>query len=112
MTRSDFDFDDLVGEELDFYGVDGQRFRLDEVTYEVFEGVRSFHIEISDKPIEGLPIARVYVDNGAFNDDSFELIDLHDDHTWLSFGTHYKFLVRGEDEFYFDYTPKDIHDEQ
>jgi hypothetical protein len=97
----DFDFEDLVGEELDFYGVDEQRFRLGDVTYEVVEGKRGFHIEVSDTSIEGLPIARIFVDHGS-DKNSFDLVDLHEGDTLLSFGIHS--VTR---EFYFDDTPKD-----
>ena len=114
MSIGDFDFEDLVGEEFDFYGVDGQRFRLDDTTYEVIEREDGCEVVVSDEPIEGMPIGRVRVtvDNVAFSEECYEITDLHDDHCWLRFGIE----LEGVDfyspygyympVFHFDYVPK------
>ncbi len=62
MTRSDFDFDDLVGEEFDFfYGDSEPYFKLDDTTYEVQEDGEI--VEASGSlPDFGLPVARVIVE--------------------------------------------------
>jgi hypothetical protein len=103
-----FDFSDFIGQEFDFYGVDGQRFRLDDTTYEIIEDENGCSdIVISDVRIEGLPIARVVVENVAFGDDCCELHDLHDDHCWLEFGTTYEEVASdGNARFVFEYSPK------
>ena len=102
MTRSDFDFDDLVGEEFDFfYGASEPYFKLDDTIYEVLESGEAVIAEGST-PDFGLPIARVIVEDEGM---LYTLIDLHDGHCWLRFG-------RGFDELIFDYTPKDTYDEQ
>ena len=99
---ADFDFSDLVGEELDFYGVDGQRFRLDDVTYEVVEhGDGSFEVVKSEKSIEGLPIARVTVEDITLH--LYDLTDLHDGHCWLHFGD---VNDNGWPGFVYDYFPR------
>ena len=118
MTRSDFDFEDLVGEELDFYGVDGNCFKLDDTVYEAIEDdgadyysqLGNVIIVESPRPSFGLPLARVVIEHEE--PDIYQFIDLHDDHCWLSFGTRYALDIdcsRSYDTvFYFDYTPKDI----
>lgn len=98
-TKSDFDFDDLVGEEFDFfYGASEPFFKLDDTTYEVQQDGEVVEAEGS-LPDFGLPIARVIVEGDGFL--AYELIDLHDEHCWLRIGTDYL------GNFIFDYTPKD-----
>lgn len=103
--EEDVDFEDLVGEELDFYGVDGNCFRLDDTTYEVIEEEDDSHIVVSEECLTGMPIARVVVE---CNDTIYTLVDLHDGHHWLRLGMDYSnawFPL-----FVFDYTPKGPRD--
>lgn len=100
-----FDFNDLVGGEFDFYGIDDHRFRLDDTTYEVTETSNGeCEVVVSHHAINGLPIARVVVETCAFDDDCYELRDLHDDYVWLEFGSAYD----GNDCLYliFEYSAK------
>ncbi len=104
------DFDELIGEEFDFYGVDGQCFKLDGNVYEAVEGDEGLdEVRIShDKhSFHELPIARVVIENGAFTDDVYELTDLHDGHCWLSFGNEYADSSEHCASFLFDYFPKE-----
>jgi hypothetical protein len=108
------DFDALVGGEFDFYGVDGNCFKIDDKIYEAVEdegdGWRSMLGCIEAREAQGkifftMPVARVVIEND--NDEDFEgykLTDLHDGHEWLRFGTnnygdYYPYFV-------FDYTPE------
>ena len=111
-------FEGLVGEVFNFYGVDGNCFKLDGNVFEAIEdpddGYRSFLDEVRLIPHEecearGLvffrsPIARVEVVESDVLD-GHELIDRSDSHVWLVIGTdHY-------DQWYpqsvFHYTPKE-----
>ena len=110
------EFEDLVDKEMDFYGVDGNCFKLDETVYEAIEdeedGYRSMLgcVEINEVAKESkiffrMPVARVVIENA--NGSGFEgyrLTDLHDGHEWLQFGTD------ASDSYYpyflLDYTPK------
>jgi len=94
----DFDFDDLVGEELDFYGADEPFFKLDDTIYEALEDGEVVVAEGS-LPDFGLPIARVIVERHGM---AYKLIDLHDEHCWLRFG------LNSLDRPIFDYIPKDL----
>jgi hypothetical protein len=113
---TEIDFDDLVGVEADFYGVDNNCFKLDGTVYEALEdecdGYRSMLdcVEIADtdsKIFFGMPVARVVVENAddEYEDfDGYKLTDLHDGHEWLRFGTekyghYYPYFV-------FEYSPK------
>lgn len=100
------DFDELVGQEFDFYGVDGQCFKLDEKVYEAAERdeVKVCH---DRHRFHELPIARVVVENGAFSDEVYELVDLHDGHCWLQFGTEPHCEKCRESLFVFEFTPKE-----
>ena len=108
----DFDVNDLVGEEFDFYGVDGNCFNLDDRIYEALEGDTSMDEIVlcshSHHDFHIVPIARVVVEQAAFDDEAYELIDLHDGHCWLSVGTE----ITGynghayDTAFIFDYTPR------
>lgn len=116
MTRSDFDFEELVGEEFDFfYGATERFFKLDDTVYEAIEetlsGIESSqlgHVEIckdSRKDTFALPIARIVIEE---DDEVYVFVDLHDGHEWLRFGT-----IHQDDgwQFIFHYTPKDTHNE-
>ena len=110
-TTSNFDFDELVGEELDFYGVSGQRFRLDDVIYEAIEEERGLlgseldRVEVcaDGKDTFDLPIARIVVEEDC---GIYALIDLHDGHCWLRFGTEYHYNEATGESFVFEYSPK------
>lgn len=112
-----FDFESLVGGEFDFSGVDGYRFKLDNVVYEAVEGEHETspwqrdlaRVEIyqGNSVALDLPIARVVVERGAFSDEIYELVDLHDGHCWLCFGTEIgDTSERYARLFTFEYTPK------
>lgn len=111
MSEETIDFDELVGQEFDFYGVDGQCFKLDDMVYEAIENdhrldeVRICH---DQHRFHELPIARVVIENGSFADDVYDVVDLHDGHCWLNFGTEYdETSERSYDAlFVFDYFPK------
>ncbi len=113
MTKSDdFDFEDLVGEEFDFfYGASERFFKLDDTIYEAIEDDDSMEVIISEGPKQptfGLPIARVVLERDD-NDDEFvgyKLTDLHDEHCWLRIGTDYS--APWHVQAIFDYTPKDL----
>ena len=114
MSDREIDVWDLIGGEFDFYGVDGQRFNLDGLVYEVVEDDDSFdEIRICDdrQGFHGLPIARVAVEEDDIG--IYALNDLHDDHCWLKFGTEYRCDERGRvvgQSFVFEYTPKESGD--
>lgn len=117
MTGIDrtIDFEDLVGEEFDFYGVEGNCFKLNNTIYEAIEGEEGLdevRVRRGEKyDFHTSPIARVVIENGAFNDESYQLTDLHDGHCWLEFGTTLtafydvskRTIYTG---FVFEYTPK------
>lgn len=111
-TENNLDFDDMLGDELDFYGVDGDCFKLDAVIYEVVE-----HYEVNvchDRHcFHGLPIARVVIEESdEDNITGYQLTDLHDGHLWLRFGTKNYFTSERSYEAMpiFDYTPKALTD--
>jgi hypothetical protein len=117
---TELDFETMVGMEADFYGVDNNSFKLDDVVYEAIEdeedGYRSCLgcIEINEearasKIFFRMPVARVVVeseDDGYFK--GYKLTDLHDGHQWLRFGTS------DYDDWYpcftFEYSPKPPQD--
>ena len=117
MSGREIDFAEMIGGEFDFYGCDGQRINLDGLVYEVVgdEDCAFFEVVLSDDTsgFHELPIARVVVEGAAFNDEGYELIDLHDGHCWLRFET----LINDtsersyDREFAFEYTPKGMTDE-
>jgi hypothetical protein len=107
-------FNDLIGKEFKFYGVEFNHFKLDDTVFEAVEdeddGYRSYlgSVEIFDK--EGLiffkePLATIKIwehDDGYRK--VYKLLDVKDNHEWLVFGTEnyddwYPFFV-------FTYTPK------
>ncbi len=116
----ELDFESLVGMEGDFYGVDTNCFKLDDVVYEAIEdpddGYRSYldcvqicDVAVASKIFFGLPVARVVVENADEGDfEGYKLTDLHDGHEWLRFGTDrsdgwYPYFV-------FEYSPKPPQD--
>lgn len=106
-------FDDLVGTECLFYGVDNNMFKIDDKIWEAIEdaddGYRSMLGVVEEVADSGIffrnPIALVGIK--CIDDDfhtGYALIDIEDDHTWLVFGTD------NTDDYYpsffFNYTPK------
>lgn len=97
------EFDELVGQECDFYGVDTNQFKLDDTVWEAVEdesdGYRSMLDVVEQRADIGLffhaPIARVRVEHipderpGEYSDidDVYYLRDVTDGHVWLRFGT-------------------------
>ncbi len=116
MDPETIDLDDLEGTEADFYGVDNNCFKLDDTVCEAIEdesdGYRSMldSVEIikgndaKSKIFFGSPVARVVVEHSDDGTDNlYTLVDLHDGHTWLTFGTdEYDYYPC----FRFEYTPK------
>lgn len=91
-------FEDVLGCEVDFYGVDNNAFKLGSDVFEAIEdpddGYRSYLRSVEVRDVEGLifferPLARVRVirndDGGRF--DGYSLVDVVEGHTWLRFGT-------------------------
>jgi len=113
---SDFDFYELVGEELDFYGAVGNVFKVGEYVCEAIEDNGSDHgsrldvvLAENPGPSFGLPLARVIVENDDDGRDLiYKLVDLHDEHCWLRFGTQiYNTSERSYDILpVFEYSPK------
>jgi hypothetical protein len=120
MARQDT-MEKLVGQELDFFGVDNYHFKLGEKVYEAQEsepdGYRSYLGSVEEASVEGLnffhtPIARVRVLEAEENEEGrsmmgygYKLVDVQDGHVWLLMGTQ-------DDSsgyypcFVFDYEPK------
>lgn len=107
-------FDELVGQEFLFYGVDNYMIKLDDTVYQVEEdlddGYRSILGEITivhprSKGTffrEPICIVKVIRDETGMNN-GYILEDSEYKHTWLKFGTD-----NSEDDypcFYFNYTP-------
>lgn len=115
MADREIDFDDLVGGEFDFYGCDGQCFNLDGLVYEVIEGddgLEAVRICQDQHSFHDVPIARVAVEGCAFDDESYELVDLHDGHSWLRFGDEVTDLFECgySTQFFFEYSPRGLGD--
>jgi hypothetical protein len=119
------DFDSLIGREVDFYGVDNNRFRLgvtasESVTFEAIEdpndGYRSMMEEIrvvtdGSGIFFRYPIARVRIERVQDSFAGYLLRDVARDHVWLKVGTsntgdYYPY-------FTFDYTVCEnfVHDD-
>lgn len=86
---------DLIGKEFDFFGVDGFRFKLDDIILEAIEdggdGYRSYLGSIAVRPettniFFDKPIARIRVEDYAAII-GYRLIDIMDGHEWLLIGT-------------------------
>jgi myo-inositol-hexaphosphate 3-phosphohydrolase len=106
-------FEELIGKELKFYGVDGNTFKLENTVFEALEneddGYRSYLKSVEVKDPSGLiffrrSIAKVRMETGEGDFDGFRLVDVKNGHTWLRLGTD-----RGDcyyPHFVFEYTPK------
>lgn len=106
------DLENMVGTEADFYGVNGNTFKLDARAFEVIEneqdGYRSTLDYVRMVPLEGgffdQPLARVRMRVQDGGDGLWQLVDVVDDHVWLEFGT------ANADDYYpcfiFRYQPK------
>ena len=108
-------FDELVGQEFDFSGVDGHTFKLGDTVFEALEneddGYRSYMDSVEVKDPTGLiffgrPLARVKLESINEKDvfSGYRLVDIADDHVWLRLGTD------NLDDYYpafiFEYAPK------
>lgn len=104
-----------VGQQLPFYGVSGNDFKLGDTTWEAIEdesdGYRSYLDTIAKKdvadsgPFFREPLATVRVEQYSSDmDEGYRLVDVADGHVWLSVGTD------SYDDYYpcfrFEYTPK------
>lgn len=109
-------FDDTVGHEFLFYGVDNYMFKLDNHIWEVIEdpedGYRSSLGPVearheNDKKVNRIffrePIAIVSVVEDSEVGTGYALIDCEIEHTWLKFGTDN--TENYYPCFYFNYTP-------
>jgi hypothetical protein len=114
MKMSD-KFKDLVGKTLDFYGIDNNLFKLDDIIWEAVEdpsdGYRSYLNSIISSDTTGIffntSLAQVTVaEVSEYNCEGYDLIDTVDGHCWLRFGTY------GLEDYYpyfvFEYFPKKI----
>ena len=96
----------LIGHEYDFYGAFNNKFKLDNVIFEVLEnesdGYRSYfgllilspdadETGFFSKPIAKIKIVETYFQPEVINEDfsGYSLIDVIDNHVWLEFGTNY-----------------------
>jgi len=107
-------FDEVIGKEFSFYGVDNEAFKLGKLVFEAVEdendGYRSCLGSVEVKDPSGLiffkrSLARVKVVATEVGDfDGYHLVDVADGHVWLRFGTDHC------DDYYpcfiFDYSPK------
>jgi len=115
-------FDEMVDQPFEFYGIDNNQFRLGKldtgelVTFEAMEdendGYRSYLgsievIDSSESIFFQTPVALVRIAKSEKADTFFEgyyLVDVADDHVWLTFGTD------NNDDYYpyftFRYEPK------
>lgn len=105
-------FADGLGESFLFYGVDGYRFKLNDITWEVLEdpddGYRSSlgTVEITTEGIfyrEPIAIVKLEEDPDQYNV-GFRLVDEEvDGWIWLSFGTNHEDSYYPS--FYFNFSP-------
>jgi hypothetical protein len=107
-------FEKLSGSEHDFFGVDANSFKLDDMVWcaieDACDGYRSYLGSIEETKPEGLifissPLARVRIERyEQSTDEGFRLIDVSDGHCWLRVGTD------NTDDYYpyfvFEYAPK------
>ncbi|MBI4450162.1 hypothetical protein HY634_03825 [Candidatus Uhrbacteria bacterium] len=113
-------FEETVGKEFNFYGVDGLKFKLGKSVFEAVEdpddGYRSLLGSVEVRHLSGClffqrPVARVRVvevndERGSNQRDfvGFHLVDVADGHVWLRLGTDdYDDYYPG---FVFTYQPK------
>jgi len=107
-------FDALRGLEADFYGVDLNKFKLDDMVWEAIEdeddGYRSLLDTVMRRDCadgiffaQSLARVRVIESDDGYNE-YYRLIDVADGHCWLEFGTqdYYDYYPC----FRFEYTPK------
>lgn len=106
-------FDELVGKVFDFYGVDMNCFKLNNVVYEAIESEeddwRSMLGCVEVRDVDGkiffcIPLAKVTIEHSDEDGDWYRLVDCADGHVWLQFGTDYS--VDWYPCFRFDYEPK------
>jgi hypothetical protein len=107
------DFDCIIGNEFDFFGVCMNEFKLDDIAWEALEDddddYRSYLNSIVRTDSDGIffdrPLARVRLLNVDDGDhDLYKLVDVRDGHVWLSFGTRY--YDDCYPYFLFEYLPK------
>ena len=117
-----WNFEDFDNEEVWFYGVDNNHFKIGCHVFEAIEdesdGYRSYlgciaPVGLPDMLIfRDSPLAKVRVEKHKVNDtgpwaifEGWRLIDIKDNHIWLTTGTNYA------DDYYpffvFDYQPKE-----
>lgn len=103
-------FEDFIGKEVEFYGVDNCCFKIDRIVFEAMEdpddGYRSYLGSIEIRNPVGMiffrqALAKVIVE---FDGDHYTFRDVEDNHIWLDFGTddyddYYPYFV-------FNYQPK------
>jgi hypothetical protein len=108
------DFEKLIGQEFDFYGVDNAAFKLGDRVWLAIEdeddGYRSYLGSIEQRETKGFtffatPLDCVRIDTDASIDDGFRLVSVADGHVWLEVGTdnvndYYPYFV-------FRYEPRD-----
>lgn len=107
------DFDDLIGHEFLFFGVDNHMFKLEEniwlVEEDAEDGYRSSLGPVKVAKHKGLffrePVAIVRVELQDDARDGYILQDVEYKHTWLEFGTDNSDSYYPS--FYFNYTPMD-----
>jgi len=106
-------FDDVVGKEFGFYGVDNTSFKLGRNVWCAVEdeddGYRSYLgsvvVDVGDHIFFDRPLGTVRIEVDSVGDfDGFRLVDISDGHVWLQFGTD------NSDDYYpmfrFHYEPK------
>jgi hypothetical protein len=92
MFEGTDEIDKLLGEEFFFYGAAEHQFKIDEMVWEVIEdpddGYRSYMQSVLLAEPKTLffsePIAMVKL---VQTEEFYRLLDLADDHEWLTFGT-------------------------
>lgn len=110
-------FDDIIGREFLFYGIDKYMFKLDDYIWEVLDSYDGYHsyletVELRSNRDKKLykyffrePLAIVTVVKDDLIGKGYAIADCEVDHTWLRFGTdetesYYPY-------FYFKYTPRE-----
>lgn len=107
------EWEECVGEEFLFYGVDNETFKLNDIIWEAIEGDSdSYRSElagvqaVTKKGIffrEPVAIVRVEVDEAGDNS-GYKLVDIEYDHTWVEMGTNSSDSYYPM--FYFNYYPR------
>ena len=94
----EYSFSENVGREFDFYGVDSNKFKLNDTVFEAIEDESDGYRSMLDAIVVAgdgsdiffsSPIARVRVRVAGDGDnfEGFKLLDAEDDHEWLVIGT-------------------------